>query len=994
MASTPTTPTKASSGAAFGRRRIWFGSPGILIGLLRVVGQRLLSHLALMLAIAAGFTVAVALVVSIPVYAEAVGYRILRDELSRDESGALRPPFAFMYRYLGSQTGVISVDEYAELDAYLQGPVDQRLGLPMTQRVRYVASDKLPMYQASGVGDPLIWVTMAFASGFEEHVEVVDGALPQFAAEGPVEVLISEELASRLGLQIGEEYLLLGPRTIVTASPTPGEDTSQTAREQAEMSVPVRISGVWRAIDPDDPYWFYQPATLNETVFVPEQSFTERLAARNPHPVYVALWYLLADGSGIRSADVEGVRARIARSATEATALLAGTRLDISPAEPLGRHQEQVQRLTLILTVFSIPVLGLIAYFVILVAGLVVQRQSNEISVLRSRGASRAQVLGIYLLEWLLLGALALGVGVLLGEVAAFLMTWTRSFLDLEVRESLPIEMTRDAWQRAWQMLALLLLASLLPAFVAARYTIVSFKSERARATRKPWWQRAYLDLLLLVPVFYGYTQLRQRGTIAFLGFGVGAGDPFGNPLLLLAPSLFIFALALVSTRVFPLAMSLLAWLANRLPGVSTVTALRYLARSQAAYTGPVLLLVLTLSLATFTASMARTLDNHLYDQIYFDNGGDMRLYDLGWSTESPSTPLGAGVGTQPAEETTDELDEARFVFLPVTDYLMVPGVTAATRVSTSQVEINAGGRSVAGRFVGVDRVDFLGVARWRADYARESLGAALNRLADDPSSVLVSGSFAAQTGLRVGDRFTARMNDLDVTREVPFIVAGYLNLFPTIYPGDGPFIVGNLDYVHEQQGGQYPYDVWLRLAPDANHEEIGVALAELGLKTFERGFAPAEIIAERERPERQGFYGLLSVGFVASAFLTVLGFLFYSVLSFQRRFVELGMLRAIGLSTRQLGTLLGWEQALIIGAGMIAGTLIGVSASQLFIPFLQVRRGENSQVPPFLVEIAWEQIGIIYATFGAMLVLAVVVMVFLLRRMKLFQAVKLGEAI
>jgi putative ABC transport system permease protein len=997
MATTPTTRTGTSaSGASFGRRRFGLWSPGILLGLVRVVGQRLLSHLALMLAIAAGFTVAVALVVSIPVYAEAVGYRILRDELSRDEAGVARPPFAFMYRYLGSQTGVIGPSDYAALDEYLQSTIDNRLGLPIEQRVRYVASDKLPMYQAGGSGDPLMWLSMAFATDFENHVDIVDGALPQFSAEGPVEVLISEDLAARLGVQVGEEYVLLGPRVIQAAGQDPADDPTQSAREQAEMSLPIRIAGVWRARDPEEAYWFYQPSTLNETVFVPEQSFTERLSARNPDSVYVALWYLLADGSGIRSSDVQGVRARIARTATEINTILPGSRLDISPADALGRHQEQVQRLTLVLTVFSIPVLGLIAYFIILVASLVVQRQSNEISVLRSRGASRAQVLGIYLLEWLLLGTIALGLGVLLGEFAAFLMTWTRSFLDLEVRERLPIEMTPDAWQRAWQMLLLLLFASLLPAFIAARYTIVSFKSERARATRKPWWQRAFLDLLLLVPVFYGYQQLSQRGTIAFLGFGVGSGDPFGNPLLLLAPSLFIFALALVSTRIFPMLMSVLAWAANRLPGVATVMAMRYLARSTAAYTGPVLLLVLTLSLATFTASMARTLDNHLYDQIYYENGGDMRVYDLGWSTEGAAGPMaGAGVqgsGTAPAE--TDRLEEARFVFLPVSDYLLVPGVTAATRVSTSQVEISAGGRSVSGRFVGVDRVDLLGVARWRSDYSRESLGALMNRLADDPSNVLVSGSFAAQTGLRVGDRFVARMNDLDMSREVPLTVAGYINLFPTIYPADGPFVIGNLDYVHEMQGGQYPYDVWLRLAPDADHRAISVGMAELGLKTFERGFAPEEIVAERERPERQGFYGLLSVGFVASAFLTVLGFLFYSVLSFQRRFVELGMLRAIGLSTRQLGTLLGWEQALIIGAGMAAGTAIGVAASQLFIPFLQVRRGQNSQIPPFLVEIAWNQIGIIYATFGAMLVLAVVVMLFLLRRMKLFQAVKLGEAI
>ncbi|MFO7167807.1 MAG: FtsX-like permease family protein [Chloroflexota bacterium] len=994
MATTPTTGTNArTSAASFGRRSFGLWSPGILLGLLRVVWQRLWSHLALMLAIAAGFTVAIALVVSIPVYAEAVGYRILRDELSRDESGARRPPFAFMYRYLGSQTGVIGVDDYAALDAYMAGQVDERLGMPITQRVRYVSSDKLPMLPANGVGDPLIWLNVAFASDFENHIDVVDGALPQVSEEGPMEILVAEELASRLGVQVGEEYLLLGPRVIQPRGAQPGEGLL-TARQQAEMSIPIRIAGVWRARDPSEEYWFYQPETLNETVFVPEQSFVERVAERNPTPVYVALWYLIADGSGIRSADVPETSARISRTVTEVGALLSGARLDISPARALGRHQEQVQRLTLILTVFSIPVLGLIAYFIILVAGLVVQRQSNEISVLRSRGASRAQVLGVYLLEWLLLGALALALGVLLGQLAAFLMTWTRSFLDLEVREQLPIEMTPAAWQRAWQMLALLLVASLLPAFAAARYTIVSFKAERARATRKPFWQRAYLDLLLLVPVVYGYMQLSQRGTIAFLGFGVSAGDPFGNPLLLLAPSLFIFALALVSTRIFPLLMSLLAWLTNRLPGVSTVTALRYLARTPAAYSGPVLLLVLTLSLATFTASMARTLDNHLYDQVYYEHGGDMRVYDLGWSTQPSGAMAGIGQpGTAP-REAPDRLEEARFLFLPVTDYLLVPGITAATRVSTSQVDVNAGGRTFPGRFVGVDRVDILDVVRWREDYAGESFGALMNRLADDPASVLISGELRRQTGLRVGDRFTIRMSDLDVRREVPVVVAGYVNLFPTIYPGDGPFMIGNLDYAFEQQGGQYPYDVWMRLAPDADHQQIKVGLADLGLRTFERGFAPELIVAERERPERQGFYGLLSVGFIASAFLTVLGFLFYSVLSFQRRFVELGMLRAIGLSTRQLGTLLAWEQALIIGSGMLAGTLIGVGASRLFIPFLQVRRGEHSQIPPFLVEIAWGQIGIIYATFGAMLVVAVVVMVFLLRRMKLFQAVKLGEAI
>ena len=70
---------------AMGRR--W--SPGSLLGLVRVVGRRLWSHIALMLAIAAGFVVAIALVVSIPVYAEAVGYRVLRDERQKSRAESL-----------------------------------------------------------------------------------------------------------------------------------------------------------------------------------------------------------------------------------------------------------------------------------------------------------------------------------------------------------------------------------------------------------------------------------------------------------------------------------------------------------------------------------------------------------------------------------------------------------------------------------------------------------------------------------------------------------------------------------------------------------------------------------------------------------------------------------------------------------------------------------------------------------------------------------------
>ncbi len=954
-----------------------------LTGMVMVVGRRLWSNLSLVLAIAAGFTVAVAIVVSIPVYAEAVGYRILREELSSPINGTRRPPFALMYRYLGSVSGALEPDKLTAANEYFDTQLSDRLGLDILGQTRYISTDKIPLkLEASGSGTPLSWISIAFADKLEENIDIIDGRMPVATAAGqPLEVLLSSDFAFGLGLQPGDTYYVFAQRDAPEKS-----------------MVPVYISGLWTPRDPASEYWFYSPDVLHETLFTTPEAFSNQLLAATPKPVHVAVWYVVADGSVVHSNEVPGFGIRIDRTVSEANKLLKGMRLDVSPLDAMLRHIARVNQLTATLTIFSVPVLGLIAYFVILVAGLVVQRQSNEIAVLRSRGASRLQVLGIYFIEWLLIGIAAISVGVLLGQLAALFMTWTRSFLDFQPTEPLPISMSSDAWARAIQIVALMLVAGLIPAFMTSRYTIVSFKSERARAGAKPFWQRAYLDFLMMVPIGYGWWMLKEQGSLGIID-AKGISDPFNNPLLLIAPTLFIFASALIAVRFFPLLMRFLEFFAGRLPGIAGVTALRYLARTPSAYSGPILLLIITLSLAGFTASMAKSLDTNLLEKNHYIAGGDARMFDLGQNVTgaSPGAPGGVQTFEQSIVATEDtRLAGPKYYFLPVEDYTNIPQVKEATRVGNSSAAAVINGNSVDIHYYGIDRMQFPKVAYWRDDFSDKSLGELMNILAEDPSAVLVDRAWAKMVNLRLGDNFVLKMNNLDMTVSVPVVVRGFVDLFPTAYPSENPPIVGNLEYSFDMQGGQYPYDVWLRLEEGSTitDSDIYMGTITVGMKTFIREFAPTVIIKERLRPERQGFFGLLSVGFVAAGFLSMLGFLFYSILAFQRRFVELGMLRAIGLSTGQLGTLLAIEQTFIIGIAILAGTFIGVSASNLFIPFLQLPLIERDLFPPFAVQIATEQILIIYAVFGVVLVATVAITVVLLRRMKLFQAVKLGEAI
>jgi putative ABC transport system permease protein len=775
-------------------------------------------------------------------------------------------------------------------------------------------------------------------------------------------------------LQVGEEYILFGQRTA-------GE------RGGESVQIPVRVSGIWQPANPEDTYWFYKPDAFDRVFLVPEASFLQRIVPLLKGEVYLSLWYLLLDGSAVYTDDVPPLLGHIAAAETRAASLLPKTALDLSPAGAMEKYRFQAYLLTILLAVFAVPVLGLILYFVALTASMAVRRQQTEIAVLRSRGTSRWQVLGVYLLEGLALGAAALGLGILLGQGIALAMGQIRSFLTLVNRPPLPVRLSASSLRFAFGAVALAMLTTLLPALSAAGHTVVTHKQEQARALRRPFWQRYFLDFFLLVPPLYGYYLLRQRGTISVnLGGGV-TSDPFQNPLLFMVPTLFIFALGLLFIRLFPWLMAVLAWLSGWLPSTPAVLALRHLARSSRNYTGPLLLLILTLGLATFTASMALTLDDHLVDRVYYEAGSDVYLAEIGESTELPGDPFSLPVASSEEEEEAGP----KWLFLPVSDHLLADGVLAAARVGEYSARSTLGRRE-EGTFIGVDRVDFPRVSFFRSDFSPDSLGGLMNLLALDSRALLVERGFLGRNSLKVGDPLQIELAMGGQRQTVDFIVAGVLDLLPTQYPEDESFFVGNLDYAFQSMGDEYPYDVWLSTDGERSTEAVVADLEEIGFRILGHRDARKMILEEQIQPARQGLFGVLSVGFLAAAGLTVLGFLLYAVFSFRQRFIELGVLRAIGLSVAQMAAFLASEQLAIILTGAATGSVLGIWASRLFIPFLQVRGGAHPHTPPFIVQIAWLDIFQIYAVFGAMLFVAVAVMLVLLIRMRVFEAVKLGE--
>ncbi len=993
------------------------------LGLWRIALRRFSSEPILTLCLLFGWIVVVALAAAPSMYTDAANRSLLQHELQtmRNRSAFAVAPhsgaqYKFFYHYVRGSSGGAQWQDYLALDQYMQSEYAQDLGLPYRSGMHYVKSDLFQVFPLRGgryaVRDkPLLRGYLGFIDRLDEYVSVVEGSAPLASRsasqrrapqqspgpdsenadrDGVVDVLVSQELAVESGLQVGEQYILFDPSA-----------RSPSGLRQ-RLEVPVRVAGIWQASHAE--LWHIPPSSFANVFLVSAETYISDIGSRAPHALSDAGWYTVVDGDGVRAEDVDAFLRRVTYADRRIKTMIPTSYLELSPVSALKRYQLVASAQAVLLLLFSIPILGLVLYFIVLVADSAVKRQQIEISILKSRGATTGQVFSIYLLQGATLGVVALAIGPLVGRMVAQIIGGTHyaslasrgpfnvaphsgaqhnTFLTFGAQMPLQIETTTTSLTYTFVALGFALLATVLPAMGAARLAIVEAKQEISRRRHRSFWERAHLDFLLLGIASYGYYLLKTQGRIAFLQANVPT-DPLDNPLLFLAPALFILALALVSVRLFPLIAAGLSLLWARLGGISMLLAFYNLARTGRIYTSLLLLLILTTSLGTFTASMARTLDANLVARVFYQIGADVALTE------------GAALRTISSNADGPGAAEENFVWitLPVDEHRRAPGVRAATRIGEYPVSTRVGDRLVSGVLFGIDRSHFPEVAYFRPDFADDSLGALMNALALEYGGVLVSSSMLQALGLQVGDSIALRGLIPTSNAAFTFRIVGAMELFPTAYPQDGAFFVANLNYIFSLLGHEVPYRVWLATDEAVDPDLLTSSLDDIGYKVLAIKDAYAELAEAQARPQRVGLFGFLSVGFIAVAMLSMLALMIYSALSFRQRFIQLGILRALGLSTRQLIVSLGSEQVTVTIAGIALGSYLGLLSSHLFIPFLQIGYEQTDLIPPFIVHIAWDDVIVLTLAMLIMALAAACGTIGLLVRMKTFQAVKLGEAL
>ena len=528
------------------------------------------------------------------------------------------------------------------------------------------------------------YAVIAFLGGLPDHATLTAGAWPRrVPADEPAQVALPSGVAETLRVRVGDRLPIVDRRT----------STDQ----------PVVVSGLWTPRDPGEPYWQlaadpvtaggYGPMVVDRDEFMDRYlglSTLEWVAAPAPSAV------VTADLGAVAQA-VDDLRRTGIPGPDNSWYPAIQTRLD----ELAGRLATAriVNRSGLILP--ALLVLVIAAYSLFLVARLITEQRRGELALLRARGASRGQVARLAAAEALLVAAPAAVLGAPLAAVLLRLSDrWLRTHgMTLAAGGALG---SPTAWLISVVAALGCSVALVLPAARRSR-TWVAEQQERSRPGRWSVVQRAGVDIALVVVALLSWSQLRQyAGPLTRGGSGLDI-----DPLLVVAPAVGVLAAAMVSLRALPGATRLGVGVAQRRRSFARLLGMWHADRRP--HAGPVLLLVLAVSVAGLASCVAASWQRSQRDQASHTVGADLRL-----------DAVGGGVAPLP------------------TGTFALPGVRDA--VAASHRAQNAG--DVSAELLALDTTNAAGVVRLRDDLtAPGALDSLAAKRLTVPSTALPAGA-------------------------------------------------------------------------------------------------------------------------------------------------------------------------------------------------------------------------------------------------------------
>ncbi len=551
-----------------------------------------------------------------------------------------------------------------------------------------------------------------------------------------------------------------------------------------------------------------------------------------------------------------------------------------SGTEQASEDSDDVATFTTIIRYFLLSFAGIAlfvgAFVIFNTLSITVAQRTREFATLRTVGASRRQVLGSVILEALVIGLLASVIGLFAGLGLAVGLNELFIALNLDLPQTETVFATRTIVVSLLVGTVITLIAGLSPALRATRVPPIAAVREGAKLPRSAL--SRFGPYIAVATVLLAVLAL----SYAMLAPDVATGDRF---ILLGVGVLALFiGVALLSSRLVVPLTRIVGLPARRIGGASGTLAEGNAIRDPGRTASTAAALMIGIALVTFVGVLAQGLRVSNSDAIEEQIQADLVVTSQDGYSEFP-----AAVGDAAAEiESTDVVSNVR----------------------QDVAEVDGSGANLTG--LDGSSINQVYSFRWT-----EGSDQVLADLGDD--GAVVPDDVADDKDLAVGDSFTVLTTDNE-RRE--FVVRGIYDGSP-FYPllGTASISQGAFDELYDR-----PRNRFTLINVPGGPGEAQKAGVESGLESFpDTRVQTRQEWIDKEDEEISQFLLLLYVLLALSVIVSLFGMVNTLALSVFERTRELGMLRAVGMTRRQVRRMVRHESVITALIGAALGLPLGI---------------------------------------------------------------------
>ncbi|MBR6257749.1 MAG: ABC transporter permease [Lachnospiraceae bacterium] len=808
---------------------------------------------------------------------------------------------------------------------------------------------------------------LGYKSKLEDHINIVNGRMYSdtgLSDDGAIEVIISQKCMTKQGYLVEETMAFNALKTF----------EGKTMR--------YKIVGVFEPKSPGDLYWKNDKESEYDDLCLmnPELFRNSFMGEKSVKFSIVCRYTAMFEYENIKATDVERLQKSVDYYAHTGSYRNV---IDEPPIlEVLNEYTNKHSRISATLTILQIPVLIMLAAFLLMISGQMYEMERNEISVIKSRGSSRLQIFLLYLYQGLTLTGLGILGGVPLGMQLAKLLGSTRNFLIFDLSEQLKVSFDQRALMYVLAAAGTGLLCLTLPAIKHSKVSIVNLKQQKA-LNKKRLWEILFLDVVCIGISAYGYYSF-QRSSADMTETVLN--NKAMDPLLYLSSSLMIVGLGLLFLRLQPILLKLIYTIGKFFWRPAPFIAFMENVKNGRKQQLIMLFLIMTVSLGMYHSTVARTIVENAIRNTDYADGCDLRVKEV-WTEIVDRNGARTGTYIEP--------DPSKYVTAP-----FIESYTKVYRLKDIEMEGGSNGKLTV-NLLGIHTKEY-GEMTW---VDKKLNGKAyyelLNELAVVENGVLVSANFRDKLGFKQGDSVTyKRQNGGSATG----VIVDFFDYWPgyaaeiTQQQPDGTMsndpnytVIAHFEYVKSKLG-DVPYEVMAKLKEGTTDEQIyeWKEANDMRLTTYVNRNDDLE--EAQTDPLLQGTNGVLTLGFVVTLILCGVGYLIYWIMALKERELVFGVLRASGFHKGEVFHMLFLEQIFCGGLSILAGFGIGKLTSGLFVPIIQKVYASATQLLPMELITDSSDLTRLMLVIAVMMLFCFLVLTLMTFRMNVAKALKLGE--